>query len=262
MFPYKDENPHFHPPILTYVLVGLNVAVWVLVQGLGSEPALSRSVCQLGLIPGELLGRVPEGTQIPLSRYTSCVISTASPVTVVTSMFLHGGWFHLLGNMLFLWVFGDNVEDSMGHARFGAFYLLAGLAAAGLQLVLNPGSPVPMVGASGAISGVMGAYIVLYPRVRIRVLVFLGIFITTIVVPAYLMLGYWFVLQLLGGLPTLGGEGGGGGVAFWAHIGGFVAGALLIPIFKDPARVAKHRAGIEALARQSGGWRGRGGWYA
>jgi membrane associated rhomboid family serine protease len=259
MFPYKDENPHFHPPLVTYALVGLNVAAWVLVQGLGSEPSLSRSVCQLGLIPGELLGKVPVGTQVPLGPYTSCVIAAPSPYTALTSMFLHGGWFHLLGNMLFLWVFGDNVEDSMGHFRFVVFYLLSGLAAAGLQVALQPGSAVPMVGASGAISGVMGAYIILYPKVRIRVLIFLGIFITTIVVPAYIMLGYWFILQLLGGVPTIGREGGGGGVAFWAHIGGFVAGAVLIPVFKDRARVAKHRAGIASLARQQMGRR-RSGW--
>jgi membrane associated rhomboid family serine protease len=157
----------------------------------------------------------------------------------LTSMFLHGGWFHLIGNMWFLWVFGNNVEDSMGHVRFLAFYLLCGVAAAATQTFMNPSSPIPMVGASGAISGVMGAYIVLYPRVRVHMLVFLGIFITRIVVPAYLMLGYWFVLQLLGG--GLASEEG-GGVAFWAHAGGFLAGAILIHVFRDPELVEKHRA--------------------
>jgi membrane associated rhomboid family serine protease len=161
-------------------------------------------------------------------------------------MFMHGGWFHLLGNMLFLWVFGDNVEDSMGRARFAAFYLLGGLVAAATQTLIDPRSAVPMVGASGAIGGVMGAYVVLYPRVRIRVLIFLGFFVTTIVVPAYFMLGYWFVIQLLGGLPSLAG-GRGGGVAFWAHIGGFGAGALLINVFKNPIRVAQHRAALASL---------------
>jgi membrane associated rhomboid family serine protease len=153
-------------------------------------------------------------------------------------MFLHGGWFHLIGNMWFLWVFGNNVEDSMGRVRYLVFYLLCGLAAAASQTLVNPGSAIPMVGASGAISGVMGAYIVLYPRVRVHMLVFLGIFITRIVVPAYLMLGYWFLLQIIGG----GLASGEGGVAFWAHAGGFVTGALLIYVFRDPELVTRHRA--------------------
>jgi membrane associated rhomboid family serine protease len=155
-------------------------------------------------------------------------------------MFLHGGWFHLIGNMWFLWLFGNNVEDSMGHYRYLVFYLLSGLAAAAAQTFVNPNSAIPMVGASGAISGVMGAYIVLYPRVRVHMLIVLGIFITRIAVPAFLMLGYWFLLQLLGGLPSLGDETG--GVAFWAHAGGFLAGAILILVFKDDELVAKHRA--------------------
>jgi membrane associated rhomboid family serine protease len=154
-------------------------------------------------------------------------------------MFMHGGWFHLIGNMWFLWVFGNNVEDSMGHLRYLGFYILCGFAAAAAQTLVNPSSALPMVGASGAISGVMGAYVVLYPKVRVHMLVILGIFITRIVVPAYLMLGYWFLLQLIGG--GLASEEG-GGVAFWAHAGGFVAGALLIHMFRDPELVAKHRA--------------------
>src|SRR6185295_1996698 len=133
-------------------------------------------------------------------------------------------------NMWFLWLFGNNVEDSMGRARYLAFYLLCGLAAAGTQTFLSPNSAVPMVGASGAISGVMGAYIVLYPRVRVHMLVILVIFVTRIVVPAYVMLGYWFLIQLIGGGLTSGSEGG---VAFWAHAGGFIAGALLILLFRD-----------------------------
>jgi membrane associated rhomboid family serine protease len=152
-------------------------------------------------------------------------------------MFLHGGWLHLLGNMWFLWVFGNNVEDSMGHGRFAAFYLVCGLVAAATQIAVNPGSAIPMVGASGAISGVMGAYIVLYPRVRVHMLVFLGIFITRFAVPAWVMLGYWFFLQVLGGLPALARETG--GVAFWAHSGGFVGGMVLIWLFRDPALVSR-----------------------
>jgi rhomboid family protein len=238
MFPYRDDNPTLATPIVTLVLIAANVVIWVVVQGMGAEPNLSRSVCELGLIPGELLGRLPEGFSVPMSRETVCVISGQhSWFTPLSSMFLHGGWFHLIGNMWFLWVFGNNVEDSMGHFRFLTFYLLCGVAAAATQTLVTPSSAVPMVGASGAISGVMGAYVVLYPRVRVHMLVILGIFITRIVVPAYLMLGYWFLLQLIGG----GIAQGEGGVAFWAHAGGFVAGALLIHVFRDPELVEKHR---------------------
>jgi membrane associated rhomboid family serine protease len=239
MFPYRDDNPTIGTPFVTLLIIVANAAVWVLVQGAGMEPGLSRSVCELGLIPGEFLGRVAEGTSIPLSPTSTCVLGVErSWFTPLTSMFLHGGWLHLIGNMWFLWLFGNNVEDSMGHVRYLAFYLLSGFAAAAVQTYMNPSSILPMVGASGAISGVMGAYIVLYPRVRVHMLVVLVIFVTRIVVPAYLMLGYWFLLQLLGGSTA----SGNGGVAFWAHVGGFLAGALLISVFKDPDLVAKHRA--------------------
>ncbi|HEU4699006.1 MAG TPA: rhomboid family intramembrane serine protease [Gemmatimonadales bacterium] len=241
MIPYKDDNPTLAPPVVTVLIIVANAAMWVVVQGMGTEPLLSGSVCRLGLIPGELLQLIPPGTRLPLSPTMACVI-TDQPnwLTPLTSMFLHGGWLHLIGNMWFLWVFGNNVEDSMGHGRFVAFYLLCGLVAAATQVFAEPASPIPMVGASGAISGVMGAYIVLYPRVRVHMLVFLFVFITRIAVPAYLMLGYWFLLQLLGGTSALGGEGG--GTAFWAHAGGFLAGALLIAFFKDPVLVQQHRA--------------------
>ena len=246
MFPYRDDNPTLATPLATLLLIGANVVSWIVVQGMGAEPSLSRSVCELGLIPGEFLHRLPEGFTLPMSRSTVCVISgDPSWFTPLSSMFLHGGWFHLIGNMWFLWVFGNNVEDSMGHARYFVFYLLCGLAAAAAQTLVNPSSAIPMVGASGAISGIMGAYVVLYPRVRVHMLVILGIFITRIVVPAYLMLGYWFLLQLIGG--GLAGEEG--GVAFWAHAGGFVAGAALIYLFRDQELVAKHRA----LARTTEG---------
>src|SRR3954468_6449363 len=239
MFPYRDDNPTLATPITTFLIIGANVASWVVVQGMGAEPNLSRSVCELGLIPGEFLRRLPNGFSIPMSRTMACVIEgDPSWYTPLTSMFLHGGWFHLIGNMWFLWVFGNNVEDSMGRIRYFFFYIICGLAAAASQTLVNPGSAVPMVGASGAISGVMGAYVVLYPKVRVHMLVILGIFITRIVVPAYLMLGYWFLLQLVGG----GLASGEGGVAFWAHAGGFVAGAALISMFKDPVLVARHRA--------------------
>jgi len=244
VFPVRDDNPTLVTPIVTILIVVANLLVWVLVQGFGNEPLLSRSVCELGLIPGELLGRVPDGLRVALSPTTACVMhhASASWVTAVTSMFLHGGWFHVLGNMWFLWVFGDNVEDSMGHGRFAAFYLLCGLAAAAAQVAASPSSPIPMVGASGAIGGVMGAYALLYPRANVNMLVLLGIFITRIDVPAYLVLGYWFVLQVLGGIPGL--EAQGGGVAFWAHVGGFLSGLALCLFFKDAALVDAHRAAI------------------
>jgi membrane associated rhomboid family serine protease len=239
MFPYKDDNPTLATPVVTILLIGVNAAVWILVQGMGTDPALTRSVCELGLIPGEFLGRVLPGTELPLSPTASCVLGVDRHwYPPLTSMFLHGSWLHLIGNMWFLWLFGNNVEDSMGRVRYLAFYLLCGLAAAATQTFMNPSSIVPMVGASGAIGGVMGAYVILYPRVRVHMLVFLFIFITRIVVPAYLMLGYWFLLQLLGGSAA----GGEGGVAFWAHVGGFLAGAVLVSLFKDPELVRRHRA--------------------
>ena len=214
---------------------------------MGNDPALTRSVCELGLIPGEFLGRVAAGHASCRSARPrpACSAWSGTWYTPLTSMFLHGGWLHLIGNMWFLWVFGNNVEDSMGHVRYLAFYLLCGLAAAATQTFVNPSSIVPMVGASGAISGVMGAYVVLYPRVRVHMLVFLFIFITRIVVPAYLMLGYWFLLQLLGGSAAGRVRGASRSGRTWA---GFVAGAVLISLFKDPELVARHRA----LARTVG----------
>jgi membrane associated rhomboid family serine protease len=157
---------------------------------------------------------------------------------VLTSMFLHGSWMHLIGNMWFLWLFGNNIEDSMTRPRFVAFYLLAGLAAALAQVAANPASEVPMVGASGAISGVMGAYLVLFPRVRVFTVVPLGFFIQTMALPAWMMLIYWAVLQVAGGVTSLGAEGG--GVAFWAHLGGFAAGVVLVKVFERRDRMRAH----------------------
>jgi membrane associated rhomboid family serine protease len=238
MFPYKDDNPTLHPPVVTVALIIANAAAWVLLQGMGTEQYLAESVCRLGLVPGRLAGAIEPGTNVMLSREIGCRVGEAPAwTTLFSSMFLHGGWLHLIGNMWFLWVFGNNIEDSTGKLRFLMFYLLTGIAAALAQVAVNPQSPIPMVGASGAISGVMGAYIVLYPKVRVHMLVFLGFFITRIQVPAFLMLGYWFLLQLLGGLPTL--QDDSGGVAFWAHAGGFVAGMLLILVFRSKELIHK-----------------------
>ena len=239
MFPLSDDNPHFLAPITTCVLITLNVLAWIFVQRLGSESGLGASICALGLVPGELLRTLAPGTRLEIVPGTYCVLS-ASPnwFTPVTHMFLHGGWLHLIGNMWFLWIFGGNVEDSMGHGRFIAFYLLCGLAAAAAQIYVNPRSGVPMVGASGAIGGVMGAYILLYPWVQVKMLLFLGFIWKTFTISAVWMLGYWFVVQLVGGVGAIGAHGG--GVAFWAHVGGFVAGALLVLVFRDPELVARH----------------------
>jgi len=239
MFPIRDDNPNLLVPYTTYAIVVLNVLAWVLLQGMGMEPRLSSSVCQLGLIPGELLGNLADFGAIQLGPNNVCPINEgASWVTPFTSMFMHGGWLHIIGNMWFLWVFGDNVEDSMGHVRFGIFYVLCGLCAAALQIVADPDSAIPMVGASGAIGGVMGAYILLYPRVHVHMLLILGFFVTTIAVPAVLMLGYWFFIQLISGF--LSADVKGGGVAFWAHVGGFAGGAILVLLFKNNKLLARH----------------------
>ena len=239
MFPIRDDNPHILTPYATYGIVALNALVWFFLQGAGTEPLLSGSVCRLGLVPGELLQTIPAGTGFQVGPAAVCVVGdTSTWHTVITSMFMHGGWFHIIGNMWFLWIFGNNVEDAMGHWRFVSFYLLCGSAAAGLQVVTNPESAVPMVGASGAIGGVMGAYVLLYPRVNVHMLIFFGFYITTIAVPAVFMLGYWLFVQLISGLGTLGAQGG--GVAFWAHVGGFTAGAILLVLFRNPRLLQNH----------------------
>jgi len=181
------------------------------------------------------------GTRFPMGEGIVCLTDPGrQSFHILSSMFLHGSWMHLLGNMWFLWLFGNNVEDAMGRVRFVVFYLLTGVTAAMSQVFLNPDSAVPMVGASGAISGVMGAYIVLYPHVRVYVLVPLGFILTSMAWPAWAMLGYWLLLQLVSGMTTLGDTGG--GVAFWAHFGGFVAGVVLVKLFAKRDYVAEHKA--------------------
>ena len=255
MFPYHDENITLRTPIITLLVIALNVLTWLVVEGAGSPLALARAVCDLGLIPGELTLALPPGTRFPMGDGLLCLTDPGRQVShVFTHMFLHGGWMHLLGNMWFLWLFGNNVEDSMGRARFIVFYLACGVVAALGQVAISPRSGIPMVGASGAISGVMGAYLVLYPRVRVHCLVFLGFFITSISLPAWTMLLYWIGLQFVSGLSGLVSTAESGGVAFWAHVGGFVAGMVLVKLFANHEMVREHREGDWQPRRVSARW--------
>ncbi len=238
MFPYRNELRTLRPPLVTIALIATNLLVWVLVQGAGEPQPLMRSVCDLGLIPGELTGTVAPGTAFPLAEGYACVTEGGRHAShLLTSMFLHGSWTHLLGNMWFLWLFGKNVEDAMSRSRFLAFYLVGGLAAAAAQVAASPSAGVPMVGASGAIAAVMGGYLILYPKVRVYALVPLGFFVTSLSLPAWSMLLYWAGLQLLSGVASIG-DAAGAGVAFWAHVGGFATGMILVKAFVDPERVA------------------------
>ena len=234
--PISDDNPTLRFPLMTVlILLGIG-ATWILLQGAGTDGRLlAASVCNLGLIPGELTHAARLGLRVQLGPGL-CTVND-DPInlfTPLTSMFLHGSWSHLLGNCLFLWVFGNNVEDSMGRLRFLIFYLLCGLAGAAAQVLTDPTSPVPMVGASGAISGVLGAYLLLYPRVRVRVLVVWFL----LSLPAYLVLLSWIGLQALNAYASrLNPQAS--GVAVWAHLGGFAAGLLLVHLFRDRTLVAE-----------------------
>ena len=244
MIPISDQNPTLRTPVVTILILIALGASWVILQGAGlSNEALIQSVCDLGFVPGELTGLAQVGSGVPLGEFRGmpvwCVVDR-EPINVwtpLTSMFLHGGWAHLLGNALYLWIFGNNIEDSLGRLRFPVFYVACGLVAAAAQAAVDPTSAVPMVGASGAISGVMGAYLVLYPRVRVNILPLPFWWLGIISVPAWVVLILWFGTQLLSGLPALlpARTGSVGGVAFWAHIGGFVAGMLLVKLMRNPA---------------------------
>jgi membrane associated rhomboid family serine protease len=240
VIPYHDENATQRQALVTLALVAACVMMWVLVQGAGATQTLAASVCNLGLIPGELTGLLRPGTRFPMGEGLACVIDPGAQTSnIFTSMFLHGSWMHLIGNMWFLWLFGNNIEDSMTRPRFIAFYLLCGIAAALLQVFVEPSSGVPMVGASGAISGVMGGYLVLYPRVRVYTLLPLGFVMTTVALPAWAMLIYWMVLQLVSqAASSLTAQQG--GVAYWAHIGGFAAGVVLVKLFERRDRLKAH----------------------
>jgi len=214
MIPLQDINPSRTRPYVTWLLIAANVLVFLFELMLDMSGELEGFIYSAGLVPATITGNLFSPTLL----------------TVFSSMFLHGGWTHLLGNMLYLWIFGDNIEDRMGHARFVVFYLLGGIAAAAAQTVIAPDSRVPMVGASGAIAAVLGAYLVEFPRARVRSLLTLGYFIRIAQVPAIIVLGMWFVIQFFNGFLSLSATFS-GGVAYFAHIGGFVAGLLLVKPF-------------------------------
>jgi membrane associated rhomboid family serine protease len=207
MFPLRDTQPSYSRPLITVLIIILNVVVFLHEVSL-DEYSRNYFIAHYGLIP---------------ARFHFSAI--------LTSMFMHGGWMHIIGNMWFLWIFGDNVEDAFGHFKYLVFYLLCGIAAAFTQVLFSPGSRLPMVGASGAIAGVMGAYLIKFPRSRIVTLVFIFIFITTIEVPAGLTLAYWFIIQFFSGVGTIGySHVSQGGTAFFAHIGGFITGMILVGV--------------------------------
>lgn len=225
MFPLRDENPTSKTPVITILLIVVNVLVFLfqLMRG------LEISVGQFGLVPAQLVqgsdALVAIGQDGAGQTYGVQNLNPAW-MTVFTSMFMHGGWLHILGNMWFLWIFGNNVEDDMGHGKFLGFYLVSGIAAAAAQTLLGPGSSIPMVGASGAIGGVLGAYLVLFPGSRVTCLVFLFVLITTVDLPAWIVLGYWGIIQVVSGINGMMGPTA-GGVAYAAHVGGFVCGMIL-----------------------------------
>ena len=218
MIPLRDDNPATLSPVITVGLIALCTLAFFWQLSLGARAEMVIQV--LGVMPAALFGKQSLSTEL---------MHVPVALTVVTSMFLHGGWTHLIGNMLYLWIFGNNVEDAMGHGRFVLFYLLCGAAAVLAQAVPVPDSTIPMIGASGAISGVLGAYLLLYPHARVLVLIPLGYFSRMVYLPAMVVLGFWFLLQLV---STLLANPNQPGVAFGAHAGGFVAGMLLIPLFK------------------------------
>lgn len=220
MIPIHDDNPTRITPWVTWSVIGLCVLayLWQIGHGPREQQAL---VYGFGLIPAVFLGDLA----LPAELYR-----VPAGLTLLSSMFLHGGLLHLLGNMLYLWIFGNNIEDAMGHGRFVVFYVLCGIGAALAQALPDPTSQIPMIGASGAISGVLGAYLLLFPHARVLVAIPFGFFVHTVYLPAMLVLGVWFAIQVLSSLNMNPAEGG---VAWYAHLGGFVTGLLLIPWFRD-----------------------------
>lgn len=215
MIPLRDENPTRTTPFINHSLVAINIAVFVyqIMLASGADPEAQMAFIQTMAVTPDLVTSPSTWGQTPIP----------APLTLLTSMFVHGGFMHLAGNMLYLWVFGDNIEDNLGHLNYLMFYLACGMGAAVAQVIVEPGSTVPMVGASGAIAGVLGAYLVMHPQAKVLTLVFLVIFIRIMYLPAAVLLGIWFAIQIFSAFT-----GGGGGVAWYAHIGGFLVGVLLI----------------------------------
>lgn len=218
MIPLRDSQPSYSPPVMTILIIMANTAAFLYELSLDAF-SLNYFLSVYGVVPARL-----------------------EPVTLVTSMFLHGGWLHFLGNMWFLWIFGDNVEDILGRVKFVAFYLVCGVAAGLAQVAASPDSRIPMVGASGAIAGVMGAYLVKFPHSRILTLVPVFFFVTTVEVPALLILGYWFLIQFFSGVGSMGySHLSQGGVAWFAHVGGFLAGLVLVNLLRPRAPHRRRR---------------------
>jgi rhomboid family protein len=218
MIPLRSSEPHYTKPSVNLLIIAANVLVFLYELSLGSGYRLNHFIAQYGIVPDRL-----------------------NVASIFTSMFIHGGWLHILGNMWFLWVFGRGVEDILGHAKYLFFYLICGVAAAILHIVVNAGSTVPTIGASGAIAGVMGAYLVTFPRARVVTLVILFIFITTVDIPAAFLLLYWFAIQFFNGVGSVGySQASSGDVAWFAHVGGFVAGIILIKLMAPRQRVRSY----------------------
>ncbi len=234
MIPLRDDQPRFSTPYMNYFLVALNTVVFLFELSVGSQShrALNGLIYQFGIVPSHFTQSIAGSAHTGLP---------AAFLSILTSMFLHGSWLHIIGNMWVLWIFGDNIEDYLGHFAYLIFYLLCGFAAAIAHIILNAGSDVPTVGASGAIAGVMGAYFLLYPKARVLTLVPLIVFFTFWWLPAWIVLGYWFLLQFLSGASTsiAYSNPNSGGIAFWAHVGGFVAGIILIKVM--PTRSPRNR---------------------
>jgi len=232
LLPLKDDIPSRRFPLVTYGIIAVNVVIFMFEATMGSEQ-LQAFFQLVAVIPAEYTAFL-RGEPVPLLKLL---------VAPFASMFLHGGWMHLFGNMWFLYLFGDNVEDAMGHFRFLVFYLLSGLAATAAHIFVNPFSPIPIVGASGAISGVVGAYFLMFPTARVLTLVPVFFFVDIVLLPAVVFIGLWFLFQFWSGLLSLAVPHM-GGVAWWAHIGGFVAGLILAPVMRERRRPTRYRVRV------------------
>jgi membrane associated rhomboid family serine protease len=219
MIPLRDTNPSRTIPIVNYILIAANLVVFLFELSLDAD--LEKFIYNFGVVPASIM-----------NDFNMMSIGVGTIFPFISSMFLHGGWMHLIGNMLFLYIFGDNIEDKFGHIRYFFFYILAGVSAAVLQTIMFPESTVPMVGASGAIAGVLGAYVFLFPRAKVVTLIPIFILFQIVELPAFLFLGIWFAMQIFSGIFSLGIGADAGGIAWWAHIGGFLAGIIMLPFLK------------------------------